>query len=319
MLNLILALALLFAPPIGPAVTSVSPNWSGDYGWQQVTIKGNRFANPNAGVTHVFFGPYESITDAELQGYGPRVINNKTITCYTHWTPQDIPGNILSVDIVVVNNGGASTPLSGAFQYEATPRVLSCTPMRVSESGGQTVVLACRGLEGHDTVLDVEFEYDISAPFWARTGLEEITCILPAIVATGEHAVDAFVNVYLEMSIYGDSYPSGPVLEIVSDVWPWLDALDTVSPTSTSASGGATIQLHGKNFLHAGAGATSVSIARVFPYNPYASPVVNVISDTLIEFECPAAQPDAYSVKVSNALGAYVLVYDEMVSPLVLN
>ena len=207
-----------------PVVASVSPSQGSASGGTTVTVTGTGFT----GAVTVRFGakPATSFT----------VDSNTQITAVS-------PSGTGSVNVTVTTGQGTSSQLV-PFGYTSAPSLTGLTPTQGPVSGGTTVTLTGTGLTGATAV---SFG-GVAATSFTVNSATQITAVTPPHTA-GAAAVTVTTP-------GGTSNPDNPSAYFFYAASP---SLTTVTPSSGSTVGGATVVLVGNDLL----GATAVSFGGV--------------------------------------------------------
>jgi hypothetical protein len=243
-------LTYTFNPP--PFINSVSPASGPLVGGAPITISGGSFL-PGAKVTI---------------GGVPALNVSTTPTSITATTPAEGAG---VAGVVVTNPDGQSASASYTYQQPA-PSIAAISPASGSTGGGTVVVISGANFLPSPTVT-----FGGVAGTVTLSSSTAITVVTPANSSTGA------VNVTVTNSDSQSGGKTGGFTYVSPTAAPTITSL---SSTSGSTAGGATITINGTNFVSGakvsfdGAQATNVSVANSSTINastpPHAPGTVNV-------------------------------------------
>jgi hypothetical protein len=253
------ALAYTFNPP--PFVTSVSPGSGPLSGGSSITISGGNFL-PGARVT-VGGTPAQDIS-----------VGTSLITATTAAHASGL------VDVVVTNPDSQSATASGAYAYQQpAPSISAVSPPSGSTSGGTAVVISGANFLPNPTVT---FGGKAATLTSASTGAVAVTT--PSATNTGVVDVGVINSDGQSNALTGGfSYVSpGPAPTISS-----------ISSSSGSTSGGASITINGTNFV---SGATVA-------FGGAAATNISVVNNHTIKASTPPYAPGRVNVTITNPDG----------------
>jgi large repetitive protein len=213
-----------------PSVTSVSPTSGPTTGGTTVTINGTGFT----GATAVSFGG----TAATFS-----VKSSSQITATA-------PAGSGTVDITVTTPGGTSATNAGdQYTYVAPPTVTRVSPSSGPATGGTSVAITGTNFTGATAV---SFGGTAATSFSVNSATS-ITATSPA----GSGAVDVTVTI-----------PGGGTsAKNASDVFKYVPAVTSVSPTSGPTTGGTSVTINGAGFTGATAVNFGATAATTFTVN----------------------------------------------------
>ena len=238
-----------------PVITQVSPNTGPTTGSPQVFITGVGFT----GTTSVTFGgvaaSFQTSGDTEL------IVN------------APAQAAIGTVDIVVTTPQGVS-PIVAAdkYTYVVLPTITAVSPGQGDPGGGTTVVITGTGFTGASTVTfeAPELSFTVNSD-------TQITAVTPS--GNGTSGVSVTTPQGTSKSNVFFVYTNAPAVPTVS----------SISSSSGSANGGATITVTGTNFV----GASGVGFIPTTPNGIFGLSALSytVNSDTSITVATPFAEP----------------------------
>jgi hypothetical protein len=226
-----------------PAVTAVSPSTGPAAGGTPVTITGTNMT----GATVVDFGP-NAATGVMINAAGTQI----TATS---------PAGTGTVDVIVTTPGGPSATVPGDhYTYIPAPTVSSVSPSSGPAAGGTSVTITGTNLTGA-TVVD--FGPKPPTGVMVNAAGTQITATSPA----------GFGSVYVTVTT-----PGGTSATSSGELFSYVPAVTSVSPSSGPAAGGTSVTITGTGLT----GVTTVA----FGLSPAASITFN--SDTQITATSPA-------------------------------
>jgi hypothetical protein len=242
-----------YAPPV---VTGVSPLFGPATGGTSVTIIGTGFT----GATAVDFGSIAA--------------SNVTVVSDTQITATSPAGAAGPVDVTVANPSvtSAMNPSNDTFTYE--PAVTGLSPANGPAAGGTLVTITGEGFTGATAV---DFGSNPASGVTV-TSDTQITASSP----TGAGLVDVRVTT-----------PVGTSATTSSDQFTYAPVVNSATPNSGSAAGGASVTITGSGFT----GATAVS----FGSNSATS--FTFVSDTEITLNSPPGSVGQVDVTVTTPAG----------------
>ncbi len=202
-----------------PTISSLSPVSGSTWGGTTVTLTGTGFG--------------------AVRGRGSVTFGDSVATSFESWSDNAIvcitPSHVAGiVDVVVTTDNGLSGTKASVFTYVTPPAVSTLSPSSGPTSGGTSVTITGSdfgGAQGTGSVVFGEVEA-ISYTSWSDN---QIVCVTPA-------HTEGVVNVVVK----ADNGLSGTKVSAFNYISP--PEISTLTPSSGSTSGSATVTISGSNF-----------------------------------------------------------------------
>ncbi len=255
---------------VAPTVTQVTPSTGPVTGGTQVTITGAGFTGATAVNFGSVLGSISNISDTQI-----------TVTA-----PAQAAG-VVDVTVVTPQATSATGP-NDKYTYGVFPVITSISPVQGVPAGGTSVTINGSGFTGATAVnfaltpaagFTVNSDTQITAISPPGTGGAGITVTTPAGASLNQNQVNTF------------TWTTQPLAPVIT----------SISSSSGSTAGGATVTVTGAHFIGAvgvGFGPTSVGGGLAGPTS------YTINSDTSMTIVTPLAEPGVYDLVVANVSGA---------------